>query len=144
MGNLLQCRDGWLDLSALFVIDVKGPLPMMTPKKSLKEKRFQLNAILKKHDVQGMKDFISENPREFEELTENQKQDDLYLFDLLHLYKAHLFYLGTQYFESMNYCLRKGIIKLDPLLENQFRELEKNQENQSCVIMPEWAQEKRH
>lgn len=111
-------------------------------KDPLRDKKYQLLQILKDHDVTDFATFIEENPDQFLNLTTEQKSNFKYLYDVLHLYKANLIYMGPQYFESVNYCVNNGIIELSEEGERLFREAERNQEEiQSCVISPESGQE---
>jgi hypothetical protein len=72
--------------------------------------RYIMNDIIREHSVEKFKEFISKHPVEFKELTEEQKQDDGYLFDVLHLFKAMLPYCGEEHVKSYQYCIDKGII----------------------------------
>jgi hypothetical protein len=104
--------------------------------KPLREKQLELDSILRTHDTLQMKQFVRDNPQEFIGLSEEQKNDESYLFDLMHIYKAHLIYMGPLFFESMKYCVDQGLIKLSPYYEHMMNEAEKNQEEiQKCIML---------
>ena len=87
----------------------------------LRDKKYQLLHILQEHNVEGMKKFMEENPEEFEKIPLESRQSDDYLFDLLHVYKAQLLYMGAQHYESVDYCLAKGLVKLSPEAEQYYQ-----------------------
>lgn len=111
------------------------------PSASMDSKR-ELLDILRCHDVDRFQKFIATHPKQFEGVTKEQRRDDKYIFDLLHVYKANLFYMGKQYFESMNYCLERGLIKLSPEMEVLFTQAKNNQEIEECAITQELVQDK--
>jgi len=98
------------------------------------ELQVKFNKVLKDHDVLGLKAFIKENPSEFKGLTDQQKDSDPYLFDLIHVYRAHLFLTNLpiyDYSDSLDYCVQQGFIKLDS-----------QEGDQPCVITQESDQDK--
>jgi hypothetical protein len=102
----------------------------------LRDKKYKLLSILKNHHVQGMKEFMAENPADFSGILPEQKADNQYVFDLLHVYKANLIYLGKQYFESMKYCVDKGFIKLSEDMEKMLHQADGLEEGvlEACFI----------
>ena len=112
-------------------------------KMPLRDQKYELLRIMREHDVGGMRDFIKENAPYFEQLSEESIADDNYLFDLIHVYKAHTFHLGPLYIESMRDGLDKGLITLSEETKEHFERLEADPEEiQECVITPELGRDK--
>ena len=104
--------------------------------KTVRELQHEFDSILRIHDVAQMKQFVWGHPETFFGLTEEQKNEDSYLFDLMHIYKAHLIYMGPLFFESMKYCVEQGLIKLSPEYEYMVEQAEKNPEEiQKCIML---------
>lgn len=113
----------------------------MKKKDPLRDEKYELLRILKEHDVPGMRMFIENNPKYFSAMGDEERDDD-YLFDLIHVYKAHLLYMGNQHFESVKYCVEKGLIKLSAEMTEYYEKAEKNKkEILECVSIPELDQD---
>lgn len=117
---------------------------MLDEKVNLRECQHRLNEILRSHSIQGMREFIYANSNYFRAITEEQKTSDRWLYDLIHIYKANLVYLGDQFYESLQYCLDHKLIEISP----EYAALidaakERKEEIQECfTIIPESEVEK--
>jgi len=104
----------------------------------LHEQKYELLRIMKTHDVEGMRAFIKNNRTFFKGVDDDKVATDRYIFDLIHVYKACTFHLGVLYFESVRYCLDKGLVTLSGPARELFEAAERNPEEASqCVVIPE-------
>jgi hypothetical protein len=101
----------------------------------VREKQFELNSILKAHDIQKMRNFILGNKKEFPDVTECQILSDRWCYDVMHIYKANLIYMGSLFYESVDYCLANGLIEISADYAAMLEQARKNPEVlQECFI----------
>lgn len=77
-----------------------------------RQARYELNEILKEHDVPKMRTFILEHSEFFQKVPDEDIFDDEFVFDLMHVYKSYLIYFGEEQKRSMKYCVDKGIMRV--------------------------------
>jgi hypothetical protein len=77
-------------------------------KNKITPEQWEMHHLIVAHDVAGIKEFLKKHPSPA--VTAEQLEDDQFLSDLMHVYKALIpYYDGHE--ASLKYCLEKGLVQ---------------------------------